>query len=177
MKHRLLTRIFLGGLVLMTVAAYSGDSPDPEIVVLKTKAEQGDSASQNSLGFRYQHGNGVEKDAMEARNWSLKAAEQGHGTESINLCSSYADSLDAIDEKSADPAAPIGRLHGSKANIEHAIKWCGVAARKGNKPSQYHLGALYAKGSADVTPDYKEACFWLSLKKASDVFRERSRRT
>lgn len=173
MKKKFLTSIFLGCLMLMPPAAYAGEKPDPEITALKAKAEQGDSNAQNSLGFRYQHGNGVEKVPIEARKWYLKAAEQGHGAAHANLCSSYAGSLNALDETNTDPAAPIGQLNGTKADVENAIKWCGVAAQKGNKPSQYQLGAIYAKGSTDVQPDYKAAYFWLSLKKASDAFRDK----
>ena len=45
---------------------------------IREKAEQGQAAAQSSLAYLYYSGKGVPQDYVEARKWSLKAAEQGH---------------------------------------------------------------------------------------------------
>ena len=44
---------------------------------LKALAEKGDARAQNSLGFMYLKGKGVEQDYKEAAKWTHKSAEQG----------------------------------------------------------------------------------------------------
>jgi hypothetical protein len=48
-------------------------------------AEQGYAPAQNSLGFCYEYGDGVEKDLKKAVEWYTKAAEQGDARAQNNL--------------------------------------------------------------------------------------------
>src|SRR6267378_2279942 len=45
---------------------------------MKVKAEEGDAQAQNELGFCYENGQGITRDAAEAVKWFRKAAEQGY---------------------------------------------------------------------------------------------------
>ena len=45
---------------------------------VKKLAISGNAAAQYSLGMRYANGDGLKRDNREARQWFLKAAEQGH---------------------------------------------------------------------------------------------------
>ncbi|MEO5362774.1 MAG: TonB family protein [Magnetococcus sp. DMHC-8] len=51
----------------------------------RVAAEQGEPGAQYALGFRYEHGTGVQKDAATAVQWYLKAAEQGNGAAKAGL--------------------------------------------------------------------------------------------
>jgi TPR repeat protein len=48
-------------------------------------AEQGFAAAQTSLASLYYHGEGVEQDYVQAREWYRKAAEQGDATAQESL--------------------------------------------------------------------------------------------
>ena len=52
-------------------------------------AEQGNSSAQNSLGYRYQYGQGVSQNYVEAVKWYRKAAEQGNSIAQDNLGNMY----------------------------------------------------------------------------------------
>ena len=51
----------------------------------KAKAEKGDAEAQYSLGVRYDNGDGVAKDEIEAVKWYRKAAEQNYASAQYNL--------------------------------------------------------------------------------------------
>ena len=52
---------------------------DPDIPLLKAKAERGDAKAQNELGELFLTGKlGVATNHAEAVNWFRKAADQGH---------------------------------------------------------------------------------------------------
>jgi TPR repeat protein len=52
---------------------------------LRTKAENGDVATQYKLGRMYEYGEGVNQDNLEARKWYGKAADQGHQGASFQI--------------------------------------------------------------------------------------------
>ena len=52
------------------------DSPK-DVKALKKSAGQEDADAQFALGMRYDNGDGVHKDAVEAVKWFTKAAGQG----------------------------------------------------------------------------------------------------
>ena len=52
---------------------------------LKQIAKDGDVKSQLSLGWKYEHGQGVTQDYKTAVKWYRKAAEQGHAYAQYNL--------------------------------------------------------------------------------------------
>jgi hypothetical protein len=54
-------------------------------------AERGDAKAQNTLGLKYQRGQGVIQDYKTAFKWYKKAAEQGYAQAQINLGVLYAE--------------------------------------------------------------------------------------
>ena len=142
---------------------------------LRKSAEGGNPDAQNSLGFRHLIGRGVPEDVAEGRKWLKKAAEQAHSAALIHLCGSYVEEMNLL--KGAVPAGdlPPPPAVGSRQDVTEALNWCGKAANQGHTMSQYNLGLLYAKGSADFRPDYEKAYFWLTVRNApqAKVFREK----
>ena len=55
----------------------------------RKSAEQGDKASQFSLGQRYEAGKDVDRDFDKAADWYRKAAQQGHKKAQTNLGNLY----------------------------------------------------------------------------------------
>lgn len=53
--------------------------------MLRESAEQGDADAQCKLGYMYETGSGVLRDAAEAVKWYRKAAEQGDASGQVNL--------------------------------------------------------------------------------------------
>lgn len=149
-----------------------GNNADGLKWMLKS-AEAGNADAQSSLGYRYENGNGVPEDVTEARKWYRKAAGQGNGNAQANLCSHFASSLKIREGKVNDPSTPVIPINGPKEEVEEAIKWCGESAQRGDRVSQNNLGILYAKGTAELKPDYKEAYFWLSVQKKPPVLRDK----
>ncbi|WP_439258321.1 tetratricopeptide repeat protein, partial [Lonepinella sp. BR2271] len=80
-------------LLLATLIGMSFSTPSyaNEINDLTTKAEAGDFFAQLSLGFKYDIGEGVEKDPVKAVYWYQKAAEQGNAKAQYNLALNYYD--------------------------------------------------------------------------------------
>jgi hypothetical protein len=74
----------------------------------------------------YGKGKGTDRDDVEAFNWYLKAAEQGHPNAQYNLGVIYAK----------------GR--GIKPDIEEAKKWYRKAAEQGDENAQTALDRLGA---------------------------------
>lgn len=169
-KKKLLTAIFLSCLMVLPPAAMAQNDPDPSLVTkaeqgdtsaqkklgdfyfskkdnvnglkwLKSSADGGNADAQNSLGFRYQRGNGVTKDVEAARKGYRMAAGAGLGAAKANLCGSFAETLN-IERGTANASAPISTTTGSTADVDEAFRWCGVAAENGDKMSQYRLGSF-----------------------------------
>jgi TPR repeat protein len=61
----------------------------PKRSLVPKAAEQGHIDAQNELGFMYQEGRGVQKDAREGAEWYRKAADQGHASAQANLGVAY----------------------------------------------------------------------------------------
>ncbi len=104
-------------------------------------AEQGHAQAQNSLGFMYSEGHGVEQDYKEAVKWYRKAAEQGHAQAQTNLCIMYSEG------------------YGVEQDYYEAAKWCRKSAEQGNGQAQAILGIMYSRGQG-VEQDFKEAVKW-----------------
>ena len=112
------------------------------------RARQGDADAQFQLGWWYEFGVGVAKDAGEAAQWYRKAAEQGHARAQYGLGLLY--------------------RHGDGVTYDarEAAHWYRKAAERGDPGGQFALGALYVKGEG-VPKDHGEAALW--LRKALDA--------
>ena len=111
--------------------------PLPEdIPSLKALAEEGDARAQNSLGWNYVYGQGVETDNREGIRWYLKAAEQGYAKAQFNLGQMYR----------------FGRGI-EKDDIVTAYTWFNFAATNGDKNAKKILGIIagYEMTAAQIT--------------------------
>src|SRR6266705_1078312 len=70
------TLLLASSVVVVQLAAQQTKADQKPIKEVKAKAEAGDAESQVELGLRYEQGEGVAKDQMEAAKWYRKAAEQ-----------------------------------------------------------------------------------------------------
>ena len=152
-------------------------------------AEQGDAKAQHYLAYRYANGEGVDKDYAEAFKWQRKAAEQGHAEALYALAEMYArgegvtrDAAEASKlrrkaveqgtahlqplrkKAEAGDAAAQNKLSemyfdsGMRGRAEQR-QWWFMTAEQGHAIAQYHLGLMYAKGSAVLQKD-AEAVKW-----------------
>jgi TPR repeat protein len=143
-------------------------------------AEQGHAPAQNSLGFMYSKGQGVEKDYKEAAKWCQKAAEQGYAQAQFNLGVMYSkgqgvgkDDSEAVkwyrraaEQKYARAQNILGlmysRGHGVKQDYKEAVKLYRMAAEQGYIQAQKNLGVMYSKGQG-VEQDNIEAARWYNM--------------
>ncbi|KAF9924320.1 hypothetical protein FBU30_005686 [Linnemannia zychae] len=92
-------------------------------------ASQGNKEAQVKLGDIYKYGlGGVEKDYNRAKDWYLKAAEQGHACAQYNIGFLYANG------------------HGVQQDYSLAMTWYKKAAEQGHADAQYNIGFLYQHG-------------------------------
>jgi TPR repeat protein/SpoVK/Ycf46/Vps4 family AAA+-type ATPase len=96
---------------------------------LLAKAKSGDAAAQVAIGSLYRHGEGVDKDPLEAAEWFRRAAAAGSG--------------EALQQ--------MGELYyygeGLAANKELAVDLFSKAAAAGSGPGCIYLGLCYETGS------------------------------
>ncbi len=111
-------------------------------------AWQGNAIAQFNLGWCYDKGNGVAKDATEAVKWYRKAAEQGDAVAQNNLGWRYANG------------------DGVPKDATEAVKWYRKSAEQGDAYAQNNLGVCYQNGEG-VAKDYTEAVKWYNLAAAS----------
>lgn len=111
----------------------------------KKSAELGFAEAQNTLGWIYNNGDGVQKDEAEAFKWFSKAAEQGHAKSQLKLGHCYA-SGDGVPKDEAE-----------------AVKWYRKAAEQGLAGAQNILGNIYLSGVKGVKKDEAEAVKWYRM--------------
>jgi TPR repeat protein len=144
---------------------------------VKAKAEAGDPDSEVELGLRYQDGEGVTKDLVEAVKWYRKAAEQKYARGQNALGLSYyegegvaKDQVEAAtwyrkaaEQGYAKAEYNLGIAHYTGEGVEkdyvEAATWLRKAAEQNYGAAQYSLGVCYAKGEG-VVKDQVEAVKW-----------------
>ena len=122
-------------------AAKKGDKA--AFAQLKALGNKGDAPAQNSLGFMYDNGEGVPKDAVQAVFWYRKSAEQGNAKAQYNLGLMY------------------GKGDVPKDAVQ-AVSWYRKSAEQGNASAQSNLGASYYKGEG-VPKDLVVSYMWRNL--------------
>ncbi|MCF6284338.1 MAG: hypothetical protein L3K26_04020 [Candidatus Hydrogenedentes bacterium] len=150
-------------------------------------AERGDAEAQLELGHKYQYGQGVEKDEIEAVKWYTRAAENGQWKAQQTLGDMYREgvivSKDVVKAYMWYSLAAVEILHQKnyRYGLERtmteeelaeakrraaAFKWKGdyltrtmKRAEQGNVQAQKTLGRLYTYG-AGVEQDDVEALTW-----------------
>jgi len=81
----LFTLLLASSVAVVQLAAQQTKADQKPIEELKAKAEAGDAESQVELGHRYDEGEGVAKDQVEAGKSFRKAAEQNFALAQNNL--------------------------------------------------------------------------------------------
>jgi flagellar biosynthesis GTPase FlhF len=106
-------------------------------------AEKGNAEAQFKVGEMYETGFGVTKDMDQAREWIVKAANQGHETAGFKL-------LFWDVEKNGITADNKARVENLKSKAE-----------SGNAQAQYYVGKMYARG-VGMKKNHDTALDWLN---------------
>jgi len=109
--------------------------------MLRAEAQKGNPSAQNSMGWLYANGHGVEQDYGQAAQWYCKGAQQENAKAQINLSTSYY----------------YGR--GVAQDAGQAVQWARKAAEQGFAAAQVLLGYFYEHGQG-VPRDYDQAAQW-----------------
>src|SRR5258707_8576423 len=83
------TLLLASSVAVVQLAAQQTKADQKPIEEVKAKAEAGDAESQVELGRRYDKGEGVVKDQVEAVKWYRKAAEQNYAEAQYSLGVGY----------------------------------------------------------------------------------------
>ena len=135
------TLLLASSVAVVQLAAQQTKADQKPIEEVKAKAEAGDAESEVELGRRYDKGEGVAKDQVEAVKWYRKAAEQNYAEAqySLGVCYEHGEGV-AKDEA-------------------EAVKWFRKAAEQNYAMAQYNLGLCYDNGEG-VAKDQVEAVKW-----------------
>ena len=106
--------------------------------------------AQNTLGFLYLNGQGLEQDYAEAAKWFRRAADSNYAPAQLNLAIMY----------------KLGQ--GVEQSYAESIKWMQLAANQNNADAQNNLGKMYYQGLG-VMQDYQMAYMWWSLSQQNDM--------
>lgn len=178
--------LIIGFFFVMPVFAGQKDAPSKTKSLSKEaqgwleQAKKGDATAQYNLGVRYDIGQGVPQDHVEAAKWYRKAAEQGDAYSQYTLGVMYHEGVGVPQDyveaakwlrKSAEQendfaqhilATMCDEGKGVPKDYVEAARWYRKVAEQGNAHAQYKLGDMYASGRG-VTEDYVEAYKWYNL--------------
>jgi len=110
---------------------------------LLKQAKQNNTDAQRELSYRYEDGNGVEKDLKQAFEWQLKAAMAGADDDQARIAWFYEKGL------------------GTEADPFQAAMWYKKSAVQGNKYAQNLLGLLQVNGNGTQL-NVSEGCRWMA---------------
>ena len=188
---RLIFTLLLASSVGVVQLAAQQTKADQKLIdEVKAKAEAGDTKSEVELGHRYDKGEGVAKDQVEAVRWFRKAAEQNNAVAQYNLGLCYEHGVAKDEREELFPVAggdPVEAVkwyrkaaeqnyapaqnnlglcyehgNGVAANRVEAMKWYRKAAEQNDVEAQYNLGMCYERADPG-TEDWAEVYKWLSL--------------
>jgi TPR repeat protein len=121
------TLLLASSVAVVQLAAQQTKADQKPIEEVKAKAEAGDVEPQVEFGRRYDKGEGVVKDHVEAAKWYRKAAEQNYAAAQDNLaiCYEYGQGV-------------------AEDSVE-AYKWVLLAARQGDEGANNYItvGVLF----------------------------------
>ena len=126
------------------VQAFGTKQYEAAVEHYRRAAELGHSGGQNTLGYCYYYGMGVERDYEKAVEWYRKSAEQGNGKAQHNMGVCYSSGNGVIKDQ------------------VKAVEWYRKSAEQGWANAQFSLGMCYASGNG-VEADEAEAERWLRL--------------
>ena len=116
---RKLLLISLLAFIYTATALLAGDVND-----FRRGAAQGNAGAMSSLGWCYEHGDGVQKDVQEAVKWYRAAAAKRHAGGQCNLGSCY------------ERGVGVGK------DAAEAVRWYKVAAAQEHTPAKAKLDEL-----------------------------------
>src|SRR5437870_491064 len=119
------TLLLASSVAVVQLAAQQTKTDQRPLKEVRAKAEAGDAESQVELGRRYDKGEGVAKDYVEAVKWYRKAAEQNDAKAQYALGVCYANGT------------------GVAKDYVEAVKWYRKAAEQNNAEAQANLGICY----------------------------------
>lgn len=122
-----------------------------ELDTLITKAKNGDSDAQFTLGESYLDGTGLPKDMDKAFDWLLKSAKQGNQFAQSSVAFMYYNG------------------YGISKDNAKVFEWSLKSAAQGNAQGQLDTGVLYGRGIG-VEVDVIRAYAWLTLSEAQGMF-------
>ena len=146
-------------------------------VWLERSADQGYTAAEYSMGWRYKNGIVVRKDLSAAHDWFIRAARGGHTSAQFEVAWAYAGGLGVAKDLGQAvrwyrQAAADGNT-GAMNNLavifntkrsgffdeSKAFNWYQKAALNGSDVAQGNLGRMYEFGQG-VERDYVESMAW-----------------
>jgi uncharacterized protein len=128
-------------------------------------AEMGNPRAQLQIGYQYNFGEGVPKNAAEAVKWYRRAADQGDATAQANLGGMYEDGAGVPEDwgeaarwyrKSAEQDNASGQFRLGRAyqfgigvhqNRKLAVEWFQKASGNGNAQARYFAQHLLSRGN------------------------------
>ena len=152
---------------------------DGAIEELRVIAENGDPHAQYLMGKLYRDGPLLIPDAVQARDWFIRAAEQDLPAAQYALGKLYlSNDIQVRDPERGmewlERAAQNGNDYATyrlgkeylwgrmvEKDVPEAVDWFTQAAESGNPYAQYMLGKLYLQGE-DVPRDEETAFYWLT---------------
>lgn len=170
---------FLLFLAITTPAFAQSDAGTPavdEIAALKQKAQAGDPEAEQTLGARYEAGQGVPKDMKMAISWYEKAAVTDRNAQcnlgliyytGRGVTQDYGKALPWFQKAAANGNDNAQNLlagmyengQGTAKNMSQAVSWYVQSGNNDNTNAQFRLGQLYEEGKL-VQRDYKKAVGW-----------------
>jgi tetratricopeptide (TPR) repeat protein len=157
--------------------AYERGDFETAFKLWKRWAEQGDAAAQFNLGFMYDEGHGVERNAAKAVKWYNEAVNQGYAPGQNNLGVMYEDGR-GVDRNyllaswyyssAAEQGHAIGQNNfgdmyyfgrGVERDFVEAVGWYRAAAKQGQADGLFNLGFMFENGRG-VVRDHLEAAKW-----------------
>jgi TPR repeat protein len=178
------TLVLASSVAVVQLAAQQTKADQKPIEEVKAKAEAGDAESELELGRRYNKGEGLAKDEVEAVKWYRKAAEQNlaKAQYAMGVCYERGDGCrDGVAEDDVEAAkwyrkaaeqnfaaaqynlgVCYDRGDGVAEDHAEAAKWYRKAAEQNDADAQYNLGICYERGDG-VAEDWVEAYKWLLL--------------
>ncbi len=123
------------------ISAYNAQDYAKAFALWKPLAEAGNANAQHNVAYMLEHGQGVQPNPAEARQWYTKAAEQGHADAQVNL------------------GSQLYHGTGGARDLPKAFAWYKRAADQGNPQAQSAIGDFYLHGLS-VPQNVEEAVVW-----------------
>ena len=172
-----LDKFYYGVALYQLGSQRNGVFDDDMLEVFFAASKQGNPDASNSLGLRYEYGQGIGQDYTKAMEWYQKAAERGNICAKYNIGElyyygrgvgrDYQKALEwyqrAAEQYNVDAQLSIGFLYehgyGVDQDYAKAMEWYQKAAEQGDIDAQFKIGYFYDMGYG-VTRDYKNAMHW-----------------